>query len=101
MSAPSQARVEAVKPPVAKSRIKPEYPKGARERREEGNVTLELRVDAEGVVEDVRISASCGFAELEAAAVAAVRKARFKPARQGDKAVSAAVRLTIQFKLTK
>ena len=99
MPAPSQARVEAVKPPSPKRRIKPEYPKGARERREEGDVTLELRVDAQGAVEDVKILASCGFAELEAAAVAAVRKARFAPARQGGRAVPAPARITLRFRL--
>ena len=98
--APSQAKVEVVEPPSPKSRIKkPEYPKGARERREEGEVILILSVNAEGVVVKVEIVESCGFSELEAAAVAVARKARFKPARQGGKAVPGRVRLPIQFKL--
>ena len=99
LPAPSQARVEAVKPPAPRRRIKPDYPKGARERREEGDVTLELRVDAEGMVEDVKVFSSCGFAELEAAAVVAVRKARFAPARQGGRAVPASARITLRFRL--
>lgn len=98
--APSQARVEAVKPPSPRRRIKPEYPKGARERREEGDVTLILNVNADGAVVKVEVGESCGFSELEAAAVAAARKARFEPARQGGKTVPAPVRLKFQFKLT-
>ena len=97
--APSQARVDAVKPPSPRRRIKPEYPKGARERREEGDVTLILNVNAEGAVVKVEVGESCGFSELEAAAVAAARKARFEPARQGGKAVPGRVRITLRFRL--
>jgi len=97
--APSQARVDAVKPPSPMRRIKPDYPRGARERREEGDVTLELGISAEGTVDSVKIVSSCGFAELEAAAVAAARKARFNPARQGGKAIPHSARMTLQFRL--
>jgi len=99
MPAPSQARVEAVKPPSPKRRIKPEYPKGARERREEGDVELVLSVNAEGMVVNVEVGAACDFAELVAAAVSAARKARFEPARQGGKAVPGRVRITLRFRL--
>jgi protein TonB len=80
-------------------RIKPDYPRGARERREEGDVTLELGISAEGTVDSVKIVSSCGFAELEAAAVAAAKKARFNPARQGGKAIPHSARITLQFRL--
>ena len=97
--APLQARVEADRPPSPLRRIKPEYPKGARERREEGDVTLELDIGASGVVENVRVTASCGFTELEQAAVRAVKRARFAPARRGSTAVPATVMLTLTFRL--
>lgn len=97
--APSQARVAVDKPPAPRRRIKPEYPKGARQRGEEGNVTLELDVSADGTVDDVRVVASCGFAELEQAAIHAVKHARFTPARRGSAAVPATARLTLTFRL--
>lgn len=97
--APSQARVAVDKPPVPRRRIKPEYPKGARQRGEEGDVTLELDVSPNGMVDDVQIVASCGFAELEQAAIQAVKRARFTPARRGGAAVPATARLTLTFRL--
>ena len=97
--APSQARVAMDKPPSPYRRIKPEYPKGARQRGEEGDVTLELDVSARGTVDDVRIIASCGFTELEQAAIQAVKRARFTPARRGSANVPATARLTLTFRL--
>ena len=98
-SAPSQARVTVDKQPSPRRRIKPEYPKGARQRGEEGDVTLELNITEDGVVGGVRIVASCGFAELEQAAVQAVKRARFTPARRGSANVPATARLTLTFRL--
>lgn len=97
--APTQARVAVDKPPVPRRRIKPEYPKGARQRGEEGDVTIELDVSSDGTVDGARIVASCGFAELEQAAIQAVKRARFTPARRGSAAVPATARLTLTFRL--
>ena len=97
--APSQARIAVDKPPVPRRRIKPEYPRGARERGEEGDVTLELDISESGTVNDVRIIASCGFAELEQAAIQTVKHARFTPARRGNAKVPATARLTLTFRL--
>lgn len=95
--APRQARVDA--PPSPRKKIRPQYPKGARERKEQGDVTLELSVDAHGVVMDVKVVASCGFAELEQAALAAARRALFRPAKRGSESVPSVARLTLSFKL--
>ena len=97
--APSQARIAVDKPPVPRRRIKPKYPDGARQRGEEGDVTLELDVSANGMVDGVRIVASCGFAELEQAAIQAVKRARFTPARRGSANVTSTARLTLNFRL--
>ena len=97
--APTQARVAVDKPPTPRRRIKPEYPKGARQRGEEGDVTVELDVSSDGTVAGARIVASCGFAELEQAAIQAVKRARFTPARRGSSAVPATARLTLTFRL--
>lgn len=97
--APSQARVAVDKPPSLRRRIKYEYPEGARQRGEEGDVTLELDISAHGTVDEVRIVESCGFAELEQAAVKAVKRERFIPARSGSSKVPASARLTLTFRL--
>lgn len=96
-SAPRQARVDA--PPRPKRTIRPDYPRGARQRGEQGDVALEVDVNEAGTVDDVRVVASSGFAELDAAAVAAVRKARFVPGRFGSKTVASSVGLKLLFRL--
>ena len=95
--APRQAKVDA--PPRPRRTIRPDYPKGARQRGEQGNVTLEIRVNAAGTVDAVSVVSSCGFAELDAAAVKAANAAKFTPARSGDEAVASVARLTLSFKL--
>ena len=95
--APRQARLDA--PPRPKRNIKPDYPKGARQRGEQGDVILEIRVNAEGAVDDVKVATSSGFAELDEAAVKAARAAKFSPARSGRAAVASTARLKLQFKL--
>ena len=95
--APAQARIDA--PPRLTQAIKPDYPKGARQRGEEGDVALELAIDAGGRVEAVAVAASSGFPELDAAAVRAAGKARFIPAKAGRVAVPSAARITVNFRL--
>jgi len=95
--APRQAHVDA--PPSPKRTIRPDYPKGARQRGEQGAVVLEIRVDAEGGVSEARVAVSSGFAELDEAAVRAARKAKFRPAKSGDRPVASTVRLKLDFRL--
>ena len=96
-SALTQARVDA--PPRPRRTIKPEYPKGARQRGEQGNVVLEIEIGADGVCVAARVAVSCGFAELDAAAVKAALTARFVPAKVGDSPVASFARLTLSFRL--
>ena len=95
--APRQARLDA--PPRPKRNIKPDYPKGARQRGEQGDVVLEIRVGAEGTVDDVKVAESSGFAELDEAAVRAAKAAKFSPARSGHDPVASTARLKLSFKL--
>ena len=95
--APRQARIDA--PPRPKKTIRPHYPDGARRRGEQGDVVLEIRVEEDGSVGDVKVVTPSGFGELDDAAVRAVRAARFTPARSGDAAVASTARLTLTFRL--
>ena len=97
LDAPQQAHVDA--PPSPRRTIRPKYPEGARRRHEEGAVTLDISVDANGAVVGVEVVEPGLFAELRDAAVKAVRAVRFKPATAGDKPVPAKVRLTLDFRL--
>jgi len=96
-AAPRQARVDA--PPSPKRSIRPDYPKGARQRGEQGAVVLEIQVDAKGAVSGTKVVVSSGFAELDEAAVKAARKAKFRPAKSGNKSVASTARLKLDFKL--
>lgn len=95
--APKQARVDA--PPRPRRTIRPEYPRGARQRGEEGNVVLEIEVGTDGACSSVRVAESSGFAELDGAAVKAAKAARFVPAKSGDRPVASTARLTLTFRL--
>ena len=95
--APKQAKIDA--PPKPNKAIKPDYPKGARQRGEQGDVVLEIRVNAAGIVDRVDIVSPSGFSELDEAAVRAARAARFTPAKSGGSAVASTARLTLTFKL--
>ncbi len=95
--APRQAKVDA--PPKPRRTIRPDYPMGARRRGEQGDVVLEIRVDETGTVVDVSVAGSCGFRELDEAAVRAARDARFTPAKSGTAPVASTARLTLSFRL--
>ena len=95
--APKQAKIDA--PPKPHKAIKPDYPKGARQRGEQGEVVLEIRVNAAGIVDRVDVVSSSGCSELDEAAVRAARTARFTPAKSGGSPVASTARLTLNFKL--
>ena len=97
--APKQARVDVQ--PRSKKKIKPVYPDGARRRGEEGDVVVEISVDENGDVADVKVVTSSGFKDLDEAARKAAKSAKFIPARRGSRPVASAGRLTISFKLSK
>lgn len=101
------APVETVAPAVTAPRFEadyldnppPAYPRLSRRLREEGEVELRVRVDAAGRAVAVELARSSGSARLDEAALQAVQHWRFEPARQGEQAVEAWVRVPILFKL--
>ena len=97
-SAPVE-QAHVVSDPVALNRIVPVYPRAARRKGHEGNVTVAAVVTETGVVASADVVASSGHAELDDAALAAVRTARFAPATEEGVCVSGRVRLVIAFKL--
>lgn len=76
---------------------KPVYPALSRRMNEEGRVLLKVRVSAQGTALDVAVSKSSGFPRLDAAAVEAVTRWRFVPARRGDEPVDSSVIVPITF----
>lgn len=78
---------------------KPRYPSIARREHWEGRVTLRIQVSADGSVDGVSVQRSSGHEELDDAALAAVKKWRFMPAKRGSTSVSSSVLVPIDFNL--
>jgi protein TonB len=77
----------------------PAYPDFARRAHEQGTVILRVRVDASGQVAGIEIHKSSGSQRLDDAALAAVRRWRFVPARSGDRAIAAIALVPVDFRL--
>ncbi len=77
----------------------PVYPPLSRRMGEEGKVMLRAYVLPSGRPETVELKHSSGSNRLDEAALAAVRKWRFVPARRGSEAVAAWVLIPISFRL--
>ena len=57
----------------------PRYPVESRRKREQGTVVMKLLLDTEGKVAEIALQNSSGFARLDQAALAAVRRWRWSP----------------------
>ena len=79
--------------------VPPRYPGKARRAGWEGTTVLKVRVDPAGAPDRVAVDRTSGFDILDAAAVKAVRRWRFHPARRGIDAVPSWVRVPVAFKL--
>jgi protein TonB len=77
----------------------PAYPLISRRQGESGKVLLLVQVTPHGTAALVELKQSCGFPRLDEAALEAVRKWHFVPARHGDVAVAASVVVPLSFKL--
>jgi len=98
IATPEPVLVEAR--PLYKENPPPRYPRIARTRGYQGTVILEVLVDREGDVEDVKLYQSSGYKALDRAALSSVRHWIFTPGRRGDVVVDMWVRVPIAFRLT-
>ncbi len=81
--------------------MKPVYPESARRAGIEGTSLLRFEINEQGMVSKVTVEKSAGHDELDRAAVAAIQRWRFEPARRGSQAVAVWVTLPIRFELKK
>lgn len=77
----------------------PVYPPLSRRLHEEGKVLLFVQVSAKGEAESVEVRKSSGFPRLDEAAMSAVRKWRFVPARRGAETIASSVVVPLVFRL--
>ena len=85
--------------PLGGYQVKPRYPESARRAGVQGVTTLRVRVLENGRVGEVLVDQSAGFRDLDVAAIEAVKKWLFEPARRGKDAVSVWVMLPVKFEL--
>ncbi|HEY8039042.1 MAG TPA: TonB family protein, partial [Polyangiaceae bacterium] len=97
-AAPVQAQSppEPVSPPVLRARAEAVYPPEALRDRLPAVVGLELVVDEEGNVAEARVTAPAGHG-FDQAALDAVRRFTFEPARRGGVAIRSTVQLGYEF----
>lgn len=100
-SKPAGAEFEGPKPASHMNNPKPEYPEVAKRRGWEGKVTLKVFVHADGTVGEVRVAVSSGHEMLDEAALDAVRRWRFVPAKRNGQAVDSWVSFPINWNIDK
>ena len=88
----------ALTPPSLRTHREATYPAQALAERREGNVGLELDLDASGLVVDVRVVAPAGHG-FDEAAVEAARVFTFEPARRRGVPAASTVDFTYEFHL--
>ena len=79
---------------------RPDYPWLARERGEQGRVVVRVIVSDAGRAQRVEVARSSGHDRLDRAALAALARWRFEPARRGGHAVPGTVEVPVTFKLS-
>lgn len=79
----------------------PVYPTLSRRLREQGTVYLELMILPDGSVSEISVKTSSGFGRLDAAALDAVRRWRYVPAKRGGVAIPFRYVQPIEFSLSR
>lgn len=99
-SKPAAPRVTDASP-IAGRNPQPEYPRDAQRRGQSGRVLLRVDVGADGTATNVDFVQRSGTPELDRAAMNAVRKWHFSPARRDGKPIASSVNVPIDFVLPK
>lgn len=84
-----------------RARPQPRYPAAARREGIEGFVTVRISIDARGTVQAANVVRSQPQGVFDRAALEAVRRYRFEPARRGEQAVASELQQTIRFELAR
>lgn len=86
-----------ISPPERTAYKAPQYPSVAQSARVEGTVILEAIIDAEGVVQNVKVLKSVPL--LDRAAIEAVQQWRYRPTRLNGVAIPVIMSVTVTFTL--
>ena len=86
-------------PPQPLSQIRPVYPEIAQEAGIEGTVVVQVFIDLRGRVKDTIILKGIPNTGLDEAAISAIRKTRFRPAKQRERPVGVWISIPVNFRL--
>ena len=86
-------------PPHPLSDIRPVYPEIAQEAGIEGTVVVQVFIDKKGRVQDTVILKGIPNTGLDEAAISAIRKTRFRPAKQRERPVGVWISIPVNFRL--
>lgn len=93
------APARAIEAPVLLRAPPPAYPPRSVQRREEGVVVCRLEIGADGGVTTVELVRSSGYARLDEAALAALARWSFRPAREAGRALPSQFEHRVVFRL--
>lgn len=97
---PGDLRDQGVNVPVGTVGLtKPQYPAYSVRHGEEGDVVLTFAVLPHGRAGHIEVVSSSGYRRLDRAAISAVARAVFRPARRAGVPVASAMRITFRFRL--
>jgi protein TonB len=105
----ASAKIEAVAEPAIEpprfgaaylNNPAPTYPPVSRRFGEQGRVLLRVLVSENGLAQSVQLDSSSGFEKLDRAAIEAVKKWSFIPAKRSNQPVSAYVLVPVKFSLS-
>ena len=99
IKAPASPTSQPFVPAAYRETPLPSYPTAAREQGLEGVVVLGVLVGVNGRAVEIAVRTSSGARTLDDAAVDAVTRWRFAPAREGRKAVESWVEVPLKFAL--
>lgn len=89
---------QGMEAPRPKNHVEPVYPEKAKRVQKEGKVILQATIGIDGIPKDIVAITELGFG-LEAAAIAALKKTRYFPAKKNEKAVAGRFNIPFEFKL--
>jgi len=84
-------------PTLSNEQLPFEYPQDAWASRIGGETVLRIRISTAGAVDSIAVQKTSGHRSLDSAAVAGARKLRYKPARQGERAVPVWATLPVRY----
>ena len=94
-AASSKPKTGIIIPPKILDRLEPSYPSDARSQGIEGSVSIKIGISESGSPSDCYVVRSSGNSSLDNAALAAVRRWRFVPARDQDSGASVSCYSTV------